>query len=53
LISYGVPPLGGVKQGTCGEKQAIFELFSTLISSIVSYRIVYLENGERYVQSYC
>jgi len=37
LMSQGVPPLGGVKQGWVG-KQAIFE-----------QNAQYIENGERYV----
>jgi len=42
LILKGVPPLGGIKQGRGGEN----ELFSSKMRQ-------YLENGRRYVQSYC
>jgi len=41
LISQGVPPIGGVKQGWGGENN----LFSTKMRQ-------YLENGRRYIQSY-
>jgi len=39
LISYGVPPIGGVKQGRGWEKQAIFELNASISQKRLEIRL--------------